>query len=305
MAAGILYERGTSMGAFSEIDLEQSAREETLDETLSEQTVQQNMTAREAISASEPIQRADSPTHNGNTMAAAQDGPEEETNAQSMESPDSDDTAREAHEKEEAERKKAWEAKQAAKKAAEEAELRRIAGLSEDELIQASAKRITEETERLTRRNMKEYVAEYLQTVCLDDMEFARLTMHPRKSFMHCIWFINRRAREYLEKEMEANGMERPFGVNGIYGGDVPDDVVYGWAEEYYRTPDVKEDQDPDETFEPRPYTGRRATKSGSQEKEKQKKVGKPAAAPHQQKKSEENDQISLGAFLQDAEMAS
>ena len=74
------------MGAFSEIDLEQSAREETLDETLSEQTVQQNMTAREAISASEPIQRADSPTHNGNTMAAAQDGPEEETNAQSMES---------------------------------------------------------------------------------------------------------------------------------------------------------------------------------------------------------------------------
>ena len=135
--------------------------------------------------------------------------------------------ARRAHEEAEAKRKAEWEAQREARKAAEEKQLQKVAAMGEEELLMASAKRINAETERLTRRNMKEYLAEYLQTLCLDDLEFARLTMHPRKSFMHCIWYINRKAREYLEQEMTDNGMQRPYGVNGMYGGDVPDDVVY------------------------------------------------------------------------------
>ena len=140
--------------------------------------------------------------------------------------------ARRAHEEAEAKRKAEWEAQREARKAAEEKQLQKVAAMGEEELLMSSAKRINAETERLTRRNMKEYLAEYLQTLCLDDLEFARLTMHPRKSFMHCIWYINRKAREYLEQEMKDNGMQRPYGVNGMYGGDVPDDVVYQWAED-------------------------------------------------------------------------
>ena len=109
--------------------------------------------------------------------------------------------ARRAHEEAEAKRKAEWEAQREARKAAEEKQLQKVAAMGEEELLMASAKRINAETERLTRRNMKEYLAEYLQTLCLDDLEFARLTMHPRKSFMHCIWYINRKAREYLEQE--------------------------------------------------------------------------------------------------------
>ena len=123
--------------------------------------------------------------------------------------------ARRAHEEAEAKRKAEWEAQREARKAAEEKQLQKVAAMGEEELLMASAKRINAETERLTRRNMKEYLAEYLQTLCLDDLEFARLTMHPSKSFMHCIWYINRKAREYLEQEMKDNGFKPE---NGIYG---------------------------------------------------------------------------------------
>ena len=52
------------------------------------------------------------------------------------------------------------------------------------ELLKAAAKRVSADTEKLTRRNMKESVAEFIQTKCIDDLGFARLTMHPRKSMI-------------------------------------------------------------------------------------------------------------------------
>lgn len=219
-----------------------------------------------------------------------------------------EDEARKAHEESEAKRRAEWEARRAAKKAAEEEQLRKVAAMSEEELLAASAARINTETEWLTRRNMKEYVAEYIQTLCLDDLEFARLTMHPRKSFMHCIWHINRKAREYLEQEMKDNGMERPYGVDGMYGGDVPDDLVYKWAEDYYRT-DAEEDKEPEEEFVPKPYRGpvstgsrkkRQPKKKAAEQKEKKQTIG-----DEPKKEPEDENQISLGAFLEGIDQAS
>ena len=216
--------------------------------------------------------------------------------------------ARRAHEEAEAKRKAEWEAQREARKAAEEKQFQKVAAMGEEELLMASAKRINAETERLTRRNMKEYLAEYLQTLCLDDLEFARLTMHPRKSFMHCIWYINRKAREYLEQEMKDNGMQRPYGVNGMYGGDVPDDVVYQWAEDYYRDMSAEEDKEPEEEFVPKPYTGPVSTK-GKKRNSAKKKEKTPAAEKTAAQKlaseAPEEEQISFGAFLQDMEKAS
>lgn len=181
--------------------------------------------------------------------------------------------------------------------------------MSEDELLAASAKRINEETERLTRRNMKEYVAEHIQTLCLDDLAFAKLTMHPRKSFMHCIWYINRKAREYLEQEMKDNGMQRPYGVNGMYGGDVPDDLVYQWAEDYYRDMDAQEDKDEDEEFKPMPYTGPSGSKARKKAAGKKtaapKKVEKPPEPKPEKKSPADEEQLSLGDFLDAAGKAS
>lgn len=299
------------MGAFSEMDIDLSADNKDPKTETAGQDFKRQLEEGEGASTSVAAWSSTTPPQEGasDTPLQEQDQPAQEktdqsNNVQTEASSESEQAARQAHEEAEAKRKEEWEAKQAAKRAAQEEQLRKISEMSEEELIQASAKRITDETERLTRRNMKEYVAEYLQTLCLDDLAFARLTMDPRKSYMHCIWYINRKAREYLEKEMEANGMQRPFGVNGMYGGDVPDDLVYNWAEEYYRTPDAEEDEEPDEKFTPKPYTGPGSTKSSGKSKAKQKKPEKTAPAAKVQKKAEDDSQISLGAFLQNVPKA-
>ena len=118
----------------------------------------------------------------------------------------SEDEARRAHEAAEAKRKAEWDAKQAEKRRAEQAMLERLDAMGPAELLKAAAKRVSADTEKLTRRNMKESVAEFIQTKCIDDLGFARLTMHPRKSMIHCFQYISRKAWDYVQDELKANG---------------------------------------------------------------------------------------------------
>jgi len=110
----------------------------------------------------------------------------------------------------EAKRKAEWEAKQAHKKLREQQELDRLAAMSDDDVMQASMNRVLQDTERLTRRNMKLCVMEDVQTECLSDPAFARLVMNPKKKMLNCFHYINRKAREYLEQEMKDND-EKPI----------------------------------------------------------------------------------------------
>ena len=73
--------------------------------------------------------------------------------------------------------------------------------------MMASARRVSDDTEKITRRNMKDCVSEVIQTKCLDDPAFARLVMHPRKSMVNCFRYITRKAWEYVQDEMKAEGI--------------------------------------------------------------------------------------------------
>ena len=68
--------------------------------------------------------------------------------------------------------------------------------------------------------------------------------MNPKKKMLNCFHYINRKAREYLEQEMKDND-EKPMG--GGFGGDVPDELCYQWAREYFRDAEAKEDAEPEE----------------------------------------------------------
>ena len=163
--------------------------------------------------------------------------------------------------------------------------------------VKASMERMKKETERLTRRNLKECVSEYVQTLCLSDPAFARMVMHPRKSMAHCLQFINRKAREYLLAEMKDNGMEPQ--PNGIYGGDVPEDTCYDWAEEYFRDANAEEDEIKEEPFVPKPYPGA-PVKSKRQPKKEKTKAETKTAKPEQviqmpqPEKSPDEEQFSM-----------
>lgn len=205
-----------------------------------------------------------------------------------------EDAKRKAHEEAEAKRKAEWDAKQQAKKAAEQEQLDKLAAMSDEDLLAASVRRIGDDTERLTRRNMKECVAEYIQTMCLDDAAFARKVMHPRKSMIHCVWYINRKAQEYAEQELKNNAMKPDR--NGIYGTDIPDDLCYQWAAEYFNDPNAKEDQEEEEKFVPKPYIGKTGSKSTAKTKSP-KTATAPKAEKKQAPKKQDSDQITLGDF--------
>lgn len=207
-----------------------------------------------------------------------------------------EDEKKKAHEESEAKRRAEWEAKRAAKKAAEEQALQELAAMSEDELAAAAVKRTNDQAEVLTRRNMMMCVTEYVQTRCYEDPEFARLTMHPRKSMVNCFKYINQKAYERAKEEMTARGIQAT--QQNPYAAAIAEDDCYEWAEAYFRDLDAKVDQDEDEEFVPKPYYGG-SSKSKKAAKPKQKKKApaeKPAEKP--QKEDAGGDQILLGDFL-------
>jgi len=199
-----------------------------------------------------------------------------------------DDEKRRAHEEAEAKRKAEWDAKQKAKKEADQQAIAALAAMSDSEAVGASVKRTGADLERLTRRNMKQCVTQYVQALCKCDPALARLTMHPRKSMVHCFWYINRKAREYLEQEMKDNE-EKPQG-NG-FGGDVPDGMCFQWAVDYFRDPDAEEDKEKGEKFEPKPYYG-----GGSSSKSKKKET-KPKAEPKKKPEPPKPAQEQMSLF--------
>lgn len=214
--------------------------------------------------------------------------PEKEREESSDAEEQSEDKKRAEHEASEARRKAEWEARQQAKKEAEQVQLARLSSLSDEEVTAQAMKRVGADTERLTRRNMKECVSEYIQTLCLEDPDFSRLTMHPRKTMIHCFFYINRKAREFVEQEMKDNDIKPE---NGVYGSDVPDDLCYQWAEEYFRDLDAKEDQEKEEKFVPRAYNGKTDVKSKST-----KTAGKKTAGKEKNRKKEEKKPQEKGA---------
>lgn len=200
-----------------------------------------------------------------------------------------EDEKKKAHEESEAKRRAEWEAKQAAKKAAEEKALQELASMSEDELAVAAVKRTNDQAEVLTRRNMMMCVTEFVQTRCYEDPEFARLTMHPRKSMVNCFKYINQKAYERAKGEMTARGIQAT--QQNPYAAAIADDDCYEWAEAYFRDMDAKVDQVAEDEFVPEPYYGGTSKTKKAAAKPKQEKKKKPAETP---KKVPEEGQLSL-----------
>ena len=84
--------------------------------------------------------------------------------------------------------------------------------------------------------------------------------------------------------------------------GDVPDDICYAWAEEYFRNSDIKEDQGKEDVYVPlpRPAASQRAKKKdtsrdkpGGDSGDSEKRISEkePESSPE---KTDENVQLSL-----------
>ena len=171
----------------------------------------------EAPEELEQPDEAESPAEETDEEDNADEGQAEPAKADTSNADADEEQRRAEHEAAEAKRKAEWEAKQAEKKKALQEQMDRLAAMSDDEVVAASMQRVSGDVEKLTRRNMKECVSEYIQTKCLEDPAFARLTMHPKKTMVHCFQYISRKAWEYIQDELKANGIQPGQGSQG-YG---------------------------------------------------------------------------------------
>jgi hypothetical protein len=286
------------MSYFSELDQEDQERNSSFmddDEQVEQAAMDGQPDAFEEEEDFSPVTAAPVSGETPASAAVENSAAPEQNSADTQETNEEDEDAkRKAHEAAEAQRKAEWEARQQAKKQARQEALDKIKAMNDQELMQAAMKRVSADTEKLTRRNMKECVSEYIQTKCLEDMEFARMTMNPCKSMIHCFQYINRKAWEYVQDEMKANGIQPGPGAQG-YGSDVPDDLCYQWSEDYFRDPDAKEDQEQEEEFVPRPYHG--GTAKSTKSKAKKIPAKKAEEKKPEPKKTAGIGQLSLGDF--------
>lgn len=187
---------------------------------------------------------------------------------------------------EEAKRKAEFDAKKAKKDEEIQIEWELNTMLAPDELLAAAKENIATGVERITRRNMKESVAAYIIKLSQESEDLSRNILHPKKSIVNCYRYINRKALGYAEEQMKLTG-ETPD-KNGVFGIDIPDDICYMWAKEYYSSTDIPEDYEDEEKFEPRTY--RPTTKPAKKTTTKKKETPTPPPAT----KVEEPAQMSM-----------
>ena len=182
---------------------------------------------------------------------------------------DNEEQKRKEHEEAEAKRKAEWEAKKQAKEEEILFAWENATALDDEALAAASSKRVGDDSERLTRRNMKQCVTEMIQIFCHEDLDLARQVMHPRKNMVNCFRYITRKAKEFVLQEMKDNDIKPD---REGYGSDVPDDLCYQWAKEYFFDMEAPEDKDPnEEQFVPKPYVGKTTTSRAKKKTEKKK----------------------------------
>ena len=258
------------MGVFSQMNLEMQERTST---------TQSGMFAK-AEELDDARQEAEAEAAKA-TLAKLTEDSEPSDEAPAEEAPpeeDNEEQKRKEHEEAEAKRKAEWEAKKQAKEEEILFAWENATALDDEALAAASSKRVGDDSERLTRRNMKQCVTEMIQIFCHEDLDLARQVMHPRKNMVNCFRYITRKAKEFVLQEMKDNDIKPD---REGYGSDVPDDLCYQWAKEYFFDMEAPEDKDPnEEQFVPKPYVGKTTTSKTKKKTEKKKPEPKKVEAP-------------------------
>ena len=148
------------MGFFSNLSIDQESDREQAIDCQTKTFGQEN----EPVQAVPSENTADGMTAAPPTAEASKPAEEEKNQSEQTE-----EEKRKAHEEAEAKRKAEWEEKQRQRKEKEQIEWEKAVALDNDTLIATSVKRLGDATERLTRRNMKLCVTEYVQTLCYED----------------------------------------------------------------------------------------------------------------------------------------
>ena len=158
-----------------------------------------------------------------------------------------------AFEEEEAKRKAEFDAKKAKRDEEVQIEWELNLMVTQEELFANAKSILSKDIERITQKTMKECVGAHIINASQHNEIIAQHVVHPEKNSVNCFKYINRKAREYLEEYMKFTGEKQD--KNGVIGIDIPDNLCYQWAEEYFSSTDIPEDHEDEEKFVPKKYT--------------------------------------------------
>ncbi len=168
------------MGVFSEMDIDRSTSEVS-DDVADTDTPDLRARAEEIDDAR---QEAEAAAARATLAELTRESEEDEAETEESVAPTApaatDDEAerRRAHEEAEAARRAEWEARRQKREEEELFAWENAVAMEDDELVASAVAEIGEESERLTRRNIRICVAEILQTYCRGDANFARQVKH-------------------------------------------------------------------------------------------------------------------------------
>ena len=183
-----------------------------------------------------------------------------------------------AFEEAEAKRKAEFDAKKAERDEEIQIEWEMNTMMTPEDLSEKAKESLRIGIERITQRQMKECVGAHIINASQQQEIIARHVFHPKKNLLNCFKYINRKAREYLDEYMKFTG-EKPDG-NGVIGIDIPDNLCYQWAEEYYSSTEIPEDHEDEEKFEPKTYRPTVTSKASKKTAPKKKETPPPKEEP-------------------------
>lgn len=120
---------------------------------------------------------------------------------------------------------------------------------------------------------MTEQVQAYLDKHAAQDAVFAEKMRNPRKSIKNCIKYIAQRAQKYMEEH------KADFEMEGGYGGDIDDEICYGWANHYYDETDLEIDMTEEERKAKREKEAEERKAKAEEAAKAAKKCGKKSAS--------------------------
>jgi len=133
-----------------------------------------------------------------------------------------------------------------------------------DENVSKAKEVLTLQADRFQMKTMADFVREYLIAYSEEHPEFSEKILDPAKSFAGCIKDIKSHALKWLREQPNNEMVE---GERDGVSGDVPNDICYGWAIDYYTAVTVPKPEPVVRNIESakKKDAGKKSAKSGAQ----------------------------------------
>lgn len=134
------------------------------------------------------------------------------------------------------------------------------------EKLKSVKEKLQKELGELKHKNsMHQAIVDYLFGLVLADIELLEKILDEKNTLVNALTYLNKKARKYMEEHKDF------YSANGGFGGDIDDDICFGFVVEYYKNPELEPEPAPREINKKKESTKKKTTKKSSTKKSSEK----------------------------------